>query len=347
MNFMRHHLISGFLCFSSILLQGCASPPADSSQAIEHDVVGEAVPWTTDAFDSGDDSFTFAVFSDLTGGERERIFEIAIAQLALLKPELIMNVGDLIEGGTDDLSEIARQWDSFDSRADAATAPLFYVGGNHDLTGALMQRVWDERYGRRYYHFVYKNSLFLIMDTEDNTPERAREIFEARNHAIEVVETEGWDAFSQTEYANMPENRAGNISAEQAEYFQRVIAEYPDVRWTFLFMHKANWLREDTQAFASIERSLADHPYTVFNGHVHRYKHEVRQGRDYLRLATTGGVQLQGEGRSMDHVTLVTVDDKGVGIANLLMNGILDKTGHIPLEGDDVCFEAEICDDAD
>jgi hypothetical protein len=46
---------------------------------------------------------------------------------------------------------------------------------------------------------------------------------------------------------------------------------------------------------------------------------------------------------SIDHVTLVTVDNKGVDIANLKMSGILDKTGHIPLKGDDVCFEMAIC----
>jgi len=45
----------------------------------------------------------------------------------------------------------------------------------------------------------------------------------------------------------------------------------------------------------------------------------------------------------MDQVTLVTVDDSGVDIANVLMSGILDKTGHIPLGGDDVCFEAALC----
>ena len=42
---------------------------------------------------------------------------------------------------------------------------------------------------------------------------------------------------------------------------------------------------------------------------------------------------------------LVTVSDRGVDIANLLMEGILDKTGHIPLGGDDVCFEAAVCGD--
>ncbi len=48
-------------------------------------------------------------------------------------------------------------------------------------------------------------------------------------------------------------------------------------------------------------------------------------------------------GRSGDHVTLVTVDDEGADIANLLMSGILDQTGHIPLAGGDVCFELEAC----
>lgn len=42
---------------------------------------------------------------------------------------------------------------------------------------------------------------------------------------------------------------------------------------------------------------------------------------------------------------LVTVSESGADIANLLMEGILDKTGHIPLGGDDVCFELAICGD--
>ena len=44
-------------------------------------------------------------------------------------------------------------------------------------------------------------------------------------------------------------------------------------------------------------------------------------------------------GRSMDHLMLVTVDDAGVTIASLLVNGILDKTGHIPNDGDHLQYE--------
>jgi hypothetical protein len=120
-----------------------------------------------------------------------------------------------------------------------------------------------------------------------------------------------------------------------------------DVRWTFLFMHKAPWLREDQDTFTAIEDALAKRPYTVFHGHVHSYEYLNRKGRDYIQLATTGGSQGPWGDRSVDHVTLVTVDGDDVDIANLLMEGILDKTGHIPLNGDELCFEASRCAPAD
>jgi predicted phosphodiesterase len=328
------------------LLLGCSSPSIRPSETLfQHDVPGNIVPWTNEAFDSAADKFTFAVFSDLTGGERKRIFEIAVAQLSMLRPEFIINVGDLIEGGTENLSEIKAQWESFDERADRASAPIFYVGGNHDLSGTVLQGIWDQRYGRRYYHFVYKNVLFLVLDTEDNTPARMNEIFTARNEAMEIVERKGMESFNATEYANMPEQTAGNITTEQSEYFRKVLVANSDVHWTFLFMHKAPWERKDEKNFASIERAMSDRSYTVFNGHVHAYDYEERYGQDYIRLATTGGVQFPDRGRSVDHVTLVTVSSSGVDIANLLMQGILDKTGHIPLEGDDVCYELTACNE--
>jgi predicted phosphodiesterase len=334
-----------FLAGSLAVGQAACTSPADSSgeSPFRHDIATQNKPWIHENFDADDDKFTFAVFSDLTGGERPRIFEIAVAQLNLLRPELIINVGDLIEGSTEDPAEIDAQWDSFDQRAARAKAPVFYVGGNHDLTGKVLQDAWDRRYGRRYYHFVYKDTLFLVLDTEDNTPERAQEIFELRNHALTVADEQGWDAFGRTEYSNLPENQAGNIGAAQSQYFLDIIAENDDVRWTFLFMHKAPWLREDMKTFTAIEAALAERPYTVFNGHKHAYEHLKRKGRDYIRLATTGGVQLPDNGRSMDHVTLVTVSDENVDIANLLMEGILDRTGHIPLGGDEVCFESTRC----
>ena len=332
----------------AVAVQGCSGLATSTGDpGFRHEISGPARPWTNEQFDADNGKFTFAVFSDLTGDERDRVFEIAIAQLALLRPEFIINVGDLIEGGTGDTGEIDRQWTSFNERAERATAPLFYVGGNHDLNNAPLRDAWTARYGHSYYHFIYRNTLFLVLDTEDSTPARIQEMFDARAHAIGVLEEHGWDAFTQTEYFTMPEHNAGNISAEQSEYFQAVIAANPDVRWTFLFMHKAPWKREDMKTFAAIEDALADRPYTVFNGHVQAYEYENRRGRDYIRLATTGGFHNLREGRAMDHVALVTLSETGVDIANLMMNGILDKTGRIPLDGDEVCFDPTACEEAE
>jgi hypothetical protein len=332
---------------SALVLALCAvaCTPVDQTTSFEHGIETGPQPWTHENFDADDEKFTFAVFSDLTGGERDKVFEIAVAQLNLLRPELIINVGDLIDGGTEDLSEIAAQWDSFDDRAERATAPVFYVGGNHDLTGEVLQGVWDERIGRRYYHFVYKDVLFLVLDTEDNTPERTREIFDIRQAGIDVYMNEGPEAFAETAYAILPEKSSGNLTVEQSAYLVDAISANPDVRWTFLFMHKAPWERANETNFAPIEDALADRPYTVFNGHIHAYEHIERLGRDYIRLATTGGEHFPDLALSIDHVTLVTVDDKGVDIANLRMSGIFDKTGHIPLGGDDMCFEKAACRD--
>ena len=325
------------------LLGACAARPPETPGLFQHDLTGTAVPWTDRDFDSDPGAFSFAVFSDLTGGEREGIFSVAVEQLRLLRPELIVNVGDLVEGGDFPREHLVQEWEHFDARAGRARAPVFHTGGNHDLSGELQREIWRERYGRQYYHFVYKNTLFLVLDTEDNPPEYQAYLARIRSEAEIVFEQGGWDAWEQTEYGRSEERRTGRIGPEQAAYFRDVISRYPNVRHTFLLMHKPAWERPEEENFVTIEAALADRPYTVFHGHVHAYAYQQRHGRDYIRLATTGGVQLEGAENAFDHVTLVTVSGAGVDIANLRLDGILDKTGRIPAGGEALCFEAARC----
>ena len=336
------------VCVSTLLLAcSTASHHGDSHPAaqrnFEHSIAGGPTPWNHENFDAAPQKFTFAIFSDLTGGEREGVYAVAAEQLRLLRPEFIINVGDLIEGGTEDRAQLAREWDSFEKRSDRARAPVFHVGGNHDLINEVQWEVWEERHGPRFYHFVYADTLFLVLDTEDNTPARQRQINSARSRGLERIAEEGWDIFEDTEYAKMPETRHGTISAAQSRYFQDVIASHPHVRWTFLFMHKPAWMRENEVHFHAIEDALAGRGYTVFNGHNHDYVHRTRRGRDYIQLGTTGGVQLPGKQGAVDHVTLVTVSGSSVDIANLELAGIFDKTGRIPLDGEELCFELAEC----
>ena len=328
-----------FLIPALVLLQGCAT---ENNAVFEHEVSSTNRPWTHESFDVADDRFMFAIFSDLYGGEREGVFAVAMEQLRILRPELILNVGDLIDGGTEDHQTLTREWDEFDARLMGQYAPTFYVGGNHDLTNPVMRNFWEDRYGARYYHFVYKDVLFLMLDSEDMEEGRMQEVFDARAVHLKVLQEEPARQ-SETEYFNMPEYMTGAVSAEQASYFREVLRQYPDVRWTFLLMHKPVWRNEDATEFQSIEAVLVDRPYTVINGHFHTYSLSERNGRDYIHLGTTSGSQDPADPMAFDHVTLVTMTDDGPSLVNLRLEGILDKTGHVPLNGDDLCFQASRC----
>ncbi len=306
------------------------------------DAPARPVPWTDRPFDDRADDFTFAIIGDLTAGERPDIFRIALEQLSLLRPGLIMSVGDLIEGESRDREILTAEWEAFDERAMMASAPLFRVSGNHDATARELRDLWLERYGRLHYHFVYRDVLFLVLDTEDYTPGFRARMAHVRDSALEVLRTEGRDAYLKTEYFRTPERQTGGIGPEQSEYVVRAIAEHPDVRWTMLFMHKPIW-RADDPEFAAIEDALAERPYTVFAGHFHALIHEERNGRDYIQLGTTGGRQDPSIPIAFDHVTLVTMTDDGPSIAHLRLDGILDRTGQIPAGGDTLCFQAERC----
>ncbi len=292
---------------------------SEENTSFQHNLEG-TLPWTNEDFDASKNKFTFAIFSDLAGGEREGIFEVAVEQLNLLRPEFVLNVGDLIDD-TRYRSNTNKKWDSFNSIASKIKAPIFYVGGNNDLSNKIMKEEWKRKYGTTYYYFIYKDVLFLIMDTEDYLKEPT-------------------NLFSLTPDALI----SGDIGKEQKDYFLDVIKDNQDVVWTFIFLHKPIWLKSEEPEFQQIEQALEDRPYTLFNGHLHTYSHKKRNNRDYIMLGTTGGRQSPKQVAAFDHLTLVTVDAKGPSIANLKLEGILDKEGNIPKEGKNLCFHAFECE---
>jgi len=219
-NLKNKHSHKKYLCPFSSLLFACAENKT-KPVVFEHAVSTTAKPWFHENFDN--DIFTFAIITDLNGGERAGVFDVAIEQVNLLRPELIVTVGDLIDGGTENKDTLTMQWDYFDMRAKKAKAPLFHIGGNHDLTNAVMREFWANRYGPRYYHFIYKDVLFLMLDSEDYSPERMQEIYLARAAAIKVMDGPNPEKANDMKYNKMKERVSGEISKEQSEYFTKVL----------------------------------------------------------------------------------------------------------------------------
>jgi hypothetical protein len=170
--------------------------------------------------------------------------------------------------------------------------PFFYLPGNHDVSNEKLLDAWKKRFGRTYYYFIYQNVLFLCMDSTG-------EPYRINN---------------------------GDITEEEADYFEGVIGKHKKVRWTIVIMHKPAWERNG-ENWLRLEKTLGERDYTVFAGHEHRYAKTVRQGRTYIRVATTGGTSpLKGPiAGTFDHIMWVTMSDKGPRIANLMPDCIYDE----------------------
>lgn len=249
-------------------------------------------PWTDNAFQNDPDHFQFAIVGDRTGVHRPGVFKKAIGQLNLLQPEFVMCIGDLIEGNTYDLNQLNAEYNEMDSILNSLEMRFFRVLGNHDIGNEVMANLYHERYRLPYYHFVYKNVLFLAISTEDSIPT--------------------------------------HISNDQVAYMEKALGENEDVRWTLVFMHKPMFVEQQGEIdknWAKIENILTDRPHTVFAGHTHAYAKHEKHSQSYINLATTGGVSnLTGlETGRFDHIIWVTMTDRGPRIANLLLDGIFDE----------------------
>ncbi len=253
------------------------------------DVKTEKKPWTHLNFYNNPMNFQFAIVSDRTGGHRKGIFGSAVDKLNLIMPEMVLSVGDLIEGYTENTEEIDNEWKEFNSLIEKLEMPFFYLPGNHDISNKIMQTEWEKRFGRRYYHFIYKNVLFLLMDSNDGD--------------------------------------GANFSKEQIDYFKNVIKNNKKVRWTLIFMHHPIWEYENAKSFKEIEDLFSNGKYTVYAGHTHQYMHKHHKGNNYYVLATTGGgSKLRGpDFGEFDHITWVTMTDNGPRHANIVLKSILDE----------------------
>jgi 3',5'-cyclic AMP phosphodiesterase CpdA len=257
-------------------------------------------PWTSLRLNNDPDEFQFALVADRTGGHRPLVFSRAVDRLNLLQPEFVITVGDLIEGGKRTDEQIEAEWQEFDGYVKRLQMPFFYVTGNHDVDTAGTTAMWRKRYGRLQYHFIYRNVLFLCLNSDD--PPRS--------------------------------GSTGHLGKDQLDWATKTLADNAGVRWTFVIVHKPMWKSPDLKknGWAEIEKALAGRSYTVFCGHVHSYQKFVRQGQNYYQVATTGGEsKMRGIAYGeFDHIVWVTMKKTGPLLANILLDSVLPDDLKVP-----------------
>jgi 3',5'-cyclic AMP phosphodiesterase CpdA len=120
----------------------------------------------------------FAVIGDRTGGHAPGVYDEIIGEIELLKPDFVMNVGDMIEGYTDDYAKIEAEWDEYLDLLKQLSCPIHLTPGNHDIRDDRSREIYRKRIGDNFYSFDYSGLHFIILDvslverTEDFPPDQ-------------------------------------------------------------------------------------------------------------------------------------------------------------------------------
>ena len=129
----------------------------------------ENKPWTSPVR-AKEGNYKFVVLPDRTGGPETHVFDRAIQEINRLAPDFVITSGDLIDGYVSDVSWSAPQWADVLARLSKLDAPFFFVGGNHDLSNKAQSEDFARRFGATYYSFSVGKDLFLVLDTESESP---------------------------------------------------------------------------------------------------------------------------------------------------------------------------------
>lgn len=322
------------LLFVGMVLIGISTIAAAFSY--DEEALPDAKPWTSAVFQNDPKEFQFVVIGDRTGGaNQEHTFKLAIDQLNLLQPEFVINVGDTIEGYSDDKAELNAEWDEVDAMLAKLRMPFFRVPGNHDIANKVAQEVWRERHGATYYHFVYNDTLFLVLDSEDpprEAPEGIKEKLELYNR-LQVEDPAKAQAmlaeFMSDEAVVAGLSKPVEFSDEQIAWIKDTLAQNADARWTFLFLHEPAW-ENPSERFKAIQGMLKDRKHTFLAGHLHYYDYDLIDGHEHITMGPAGAsFHHEGPG-NVDHIMWVTMTEEGPEIGNIALKGIFDRKGLDP-----------------
>lgn len=257
-----------------------------------------------------EDAFSFIVFGDRSGGPNEGVDVLAqaVADTNLLEPDLVMTVGDLIQGynTTPGWLEQATQYKNI---MDELLCPWFPVAGNHDIYWRGPNRPegeheanYEMHFGPLWYAFEHKQCMFIVLYS-DEADDRDRRDFNDPN--------------------------IQRMSDEQFEWLKQMLEQASDAKHVFLFIHHPRWLgRGYGRSWDKVHAELvkAGNVSGVFAGHIHHMRYDPKDGIEYFVLATIGGNQ-PGHAPAagfLHHFDVVTVRDSQIAIASLPVGGVTD-----------------------
>jgi hypothetical protein len=258
-----------------------------------------------------DDAFGFVVFGDRTGGPKDgiHVLEQAVADSNLLDPDLVLTVGDLVNGYNGDDAWRA-QAAEYKAAMDRLRMSWFPVAGNHDIywrgpgkPQGEHERNYELVFGPLWYAFRHKQCWFVVLYSDEGDPETGRKDF------------------------NDP--ACQRISEAQFGWLADTLQQAKGARHVFVFLHHPRWLSQYGNDWERVHTLLAQNGNVtaVFAGHIHRMRFDgTRDGIQYYTVASVGAY-LEFEAPDAGYLHqyhVVTVRPEGITVAALPVGTVLD-----------------------
>ena len=246
---------------------------------------------------SEEESFTFGVFGDRTSGVRSglRVLAQAVGEMNILGPDLVMTVGDLVQG-YNERPKWLEEMSEYKAVMDELVVPWFPVAGNHDVYWRGENRPENEHegdyeanFGPLWYAFEHKDCWFIVLFSDEGN--------------------------FRTGEKNFKKPECQMMSPQQTEFLRNSLELAQDAKHVFVFLHHPRWTGGNYgNDWDRIHQILVDagNVSACFAGHTHRMLYDgTKDNIEYYTLATTGG-NVPGDNvnaltGTFHHYNLVTV----------------------------------------